>query len=308
MKKNRFIEKFQSKTDSELLEIIDNKTKYNNEAVEASRKILSDRNNILVDKKITKEIKQKVNYNVEKEEIKFIPEKEEYHFKYSFLYKIIVLFGVIFLLYFGFLGLKKENGNSFLLIIIAIISIIYNFKLIKNKSEIIISKNGVWTNKLELKYWTEIETIIVENKGFTKYLSKYKNDNLFIYLKGDSKTSPSDTIDLRGISNKKTLRKITNYYIHNKDSIKFLENTFVHGNTIYDTENQLESYKKSYPKIILIVVMCSFAFPFIDKFWDNGFILIEKYGYLKSVTISFIGFSSIYLISYFRIYYKSKKR
>ena len=44
MKENRFIEKFQYKTDSELDYIIENREKYNEQAINASIQILKERN------------------------------------------------------------------------------------------------------------------------------------------------------------------------------------------------------------------------------------------------------------------------
>ncbi|WP_010136269.1 hypothetical protein [Ochrovirga pacifica] len=300
MKKNRFISKFENKSNSDLNEIISNKKKYTEEALEAAEQLLKYR------KTVKTTVKEKTE-NIQNTETKFIPEKDEYEFRYSFIHKLIILLTILFFIYLGYSGLKNGNNNSFLFILFAIVIIALNYKLIKNRPEIVISRNGIWTNKLGKKQWNEIDSIVVENKNFIKYFSKYINDNLFIYLIGDQKTSPSETIDLRGISNKKTLRQLCKYYLENKDTLKYEKNTFVHGSTIYDTENQLESYKKSYPKIILIVIISSFVFPIIDKFWDNGFVLIEKYGYTKSVVISLLGFSSIYFISYLRMYYKSKK-
>ena len=302
MKKNRFFEKFQHKTDSELQEILQNKNSYTPEAIEATKSILAHRKDNPI-----KSVEKKNHNHPANKESKFIPEKEKYEFKYSLMYKTSILLGILLLAYLGYLGLKNGNNNSFLLIILAIVVIIFNYKLIKNRPEIVITKNGIWTNRLGEKHWNEIDTIVVENKSVLKYLSKYINDHLFIYLIGDEKTSPSETIDLRGISNKKKLRELSKYYLKNKNTIEFDKNTYVHRSMIYDTKNKLEQYKKSFPKIILIVVALSFVFPFVDKFWSNGFTLIERYGYTNSVVISFIGFLLIYLLNYIFLIYKTKK-
>lgn len=302
MKKNRFFEKFQHKKDSELQEILQNKNSYTPEAIEATENILAYRKD-----NPTEPVEKENNNHQANKESKFIPEKEKYEFKYSLIYRTSILLGILLLVYVGYLGLKSGNNNSFLFIILAIIGIVFNYKLIKNRPEIVITKNGIWTNRLGEKHWNEIDTIVVENKSILKYLSRYINDNLFIYLIGDEKTSPSETIDLRGVSNKNKLRELSKYYIKNKDKLEFEKNTYVHRSTIYDTKNQLEQYKKSYPKIILITVILSFIFPFIDKLWDNGFTLIERFGYTNSVIISFFGFSLIYLLNYIFLKFKTKE-
>lgn len=262
MKKNKFLEKFQNKTKSELQEILENKKKYTIEAVEAAKNILTHRINNPIEiehKKETDIIKQK--------EVKFIPKNTEYQFKHSFFYKITVVFGITFFSYLGYIGWKNGNENFVMLILIACVIAILNFNLIKNKPVIIIINNqGIWTNRLGHKNWTQIENIVVENKGFIKYLSKYINDNLFIYLSGDSITNPSDSIDLRGISNKELLHILTEYYLENKPTQSFEKNTLVHGSTIYDTKEQLKNLSKSLPKLVLVVLIFSLAFPIVDIF------------------------------------------
>ena len=66
MNENRFIDKFQQKTDSELEYILENKKNYNEQAVEASIHILKERNGI-TDK--LESIETKINTGKEKKEI-----------------------------------------------------------------------------------------------------------------------------------------------------------------------------------------------------------------------------------------------
>lgn len=302
MKRNRFFEKFKQKTDSELQEIIENKNSYKPEAVEFAKQLLNNREknpkNLASDEKIN---------SIQIKKNKQTPEKENYEFKYSFTYKIFICLGILLLIYLGCLGWEKGNSNSLFLFIIAIIGIIFNHKLINNEPEIVINKKGIWTSKLGEKNWSEIQTIVAENKGFIKYFSKYINDNLFIYLKGDLKTNPSDKIDLRGIANKKKLRELVSYYTNIKDNDEFQENTFVFGNNIYEKENQIEKFKNSFPRIVLLVFILSITFPLIDKYLGSGLILIEKYGYQNSTIISFTGFSCIFFGYYIYLNFKKKK-
>ncbi|WP_405384119.1 hypothetical protein [Maribacter sp. LLG6340-A2] len=135
MNENKFIEKFQTKTNSELEYILENKEKYNEKAISASIHILTERNGkttkietveneiqiakekkIVQQKKVAEETKKKSFLTVD-------PNAPELHSK-----KVIMLFSAIFSTIFGAVLLMynmKQTDNSKGRIQVLIFGILY---------------------------------------------------------------------------------------------------------------------------------------------------------------------------------------
>jgi len=135
MSENKFIEKFQHKTDSELEYILENKKNYNEQAVLASIQILKERNGESselksVEKEIEtekekKEITQQkaVEENKKKNNITDDPNAPELHSK-----KVIMVFSVLFSTIFGAVLLMynlKQTENKAGRIQVLIFGILY---------------------------------------------------------------------------------------------------------------------------------------------------------------------------------------
>ena len=135
MNENRFIEKFQQKTDSELEYILENKKNYNEQAVSASIQILKERNGESsqlknVEKEIETEKEKKeitqlkaVEENKKKNNITDDPNAPELHSK-----KVIMVFSGLFSSIFGAVLLMynmKQTDNKTGRIQVLIFGILY---------------------------------------------------------------------------------------------------------------------------------------------------------------------------------------
>lgn len=135
MSNNKYIEKFQSKTDSELEYILENKNNYNEQAVEASILILKERNGKTTklesaerEIKIGKEKKEiarskTVVEHKKKNNITDDPNAPELHSK-----KVIIVFSGLFSTIFGAVLLiynMKQTGNQTGRIQVLIFGILY---------------------------------------------------------------------------------------------------------------------------------------------------------------------------------------
>tara|TARA_B110000908_G_C10223319_1_gene436537 strand:- start:1196 stop:1816 length:621 start_codon:yes stop_codon:yes gene_type:complete len=151
MNENRYIEKFQTKTNSELEYILENKEKYNEKAVSSSIQILTERNGktteietveneiqvakekkIIQQKKVVEETKKKSFLTEE-------PNAPELHSK-----KVIMLFSAIFSTIFGAVLLMynmKQTDNSKGRIQVFIFGILYTVATIVIKDLLNIKTN-----------------------------------------------------------------------------------------------------------------------------------------------------------------------
>ena len=134
MNENKFIEKFQNKTDSELEYILENKKSYNEQAVSASIEILKKRNGEsselkTVEKEIESEKKKEITQrkaieeNKKKDNITDDPNAPELHSK-----KVIMVFSGLFSTIFGAVLLMynmKQTENKTGRIQVLIFGILY---------------------------------------------------------------------------------------------------------------------------------------------------------------------------------------
>ncbi|MDO3695993.1 hypothetical protein QVZ41_14165 [Wenyingzhuangia sp. chi5] len=311
MKKNRFISKFENKSNSDLNEIISNRKIYTEQAIEAAFILLKQRENNIFSEE-TKPLKKDLLTN-NNDSLKQ-PTKETYEFKTSFFYKMKFILFVTLIFYFFIESYNKNNDRGMLLFgSLTILGLYILYKIFKNKIQIKITSVGFWSEDSGFISWNEIETILIPKKTFLDYLNRYSREYIFLYLKKDSNTEPSYQIDIKGLSNKKTLREISQYYLKTEKTHDFEKETIIlkssSGNsTIYDTEKTILYWKENSNKIILFALGFSFIFPFIDKYiFNDNSPLIDKYGYFNSVIFIMILLAIIMIIFYFYFISKHKQ-
>ncbi len=206
--KKKFHEKFHEKSTYELEEIVLNKKNYQKEALTLAKEILANR--------INNPIEQS-----EKKIIKFRPEKTRYEFRYSLEPKILAIL-LIIILQFGIQNYSNQSEYYLILFLLALVIIFFNRNVfLKNKPIVIIDQKGIWTSSHGYTDWSKIERIVLKDKGIMRYLTRfYLDDELWIYLKTNTKKEEINFSIISGISNKKLLDQLIKYYMKTNNVVQ----------------------------------------------------------------------------------------
>jgi hypothetical protein len=206
--KNKFYEKFHDKSNFELEEIILNEKKYQKNAVSLAKEILITR-------------KKKPLKQSEKKIIEFSPKKNRYEFKYSLEPKILAIL-LIIILQFGIQSYSNQSEYYLILFLLTLVIIIFNRNVFfKNKPIVVIDQKGIWTSSHGYTDWSKIERIVLKDKGIMRYLTRfYLDDELWVYLKNNTKKEEINFSIISGISNKKLLDQLIKYYMKKNNVVQ----------------------------------------------------------------------------------------
>jgi hypothetical protein len=143
--------------------------------------------------------------------------KREYVHVYrrSIFYVIwLLILGVGFLVA-GIYSFSDTNVAGIIMVTMGGLILVFIIKEIQQGPVVKLSRQGIWTNSLGFKTWSEVIKVKIENKSFYKYISRSGSEKMFIYLIGDERTKPSDITDILGLANKKHLEATIHDFLVN---------------------------------------------------------------------------------------------